>query len=60
MSGPYDNPEEYISEEKRKQKMLKKAIEYMDKKDIGEDEKEMTPEEIVAAAEKFDEFVQEK
>jgi len=56
--GPYDNPKEYISEEKRKQKMLKKAIQYMEKKDADEDE--MTPEEVVEAAEKFDEFVKQK
>ena len=53
--GPYDNPKEYIDEEKRKNKMLKRAIDYMDKKET--EESEMSPEEIVEAAEKFDEFI---
>lgn len=53
----YENPENYISEEKRRNKMLEKAIQYMEKR--GEDADKMTPEEIVEAAENFDKFVKD-
>jgi len=54
----YDNPQDFINEkQKRRKHMLKKALEYMDKK--GEDTEDMTPEEIVEAAEKFDDFVKD-
>lgn len=55
----YENPDEYISEEKRRKQMLKKAIQYMEKKQ-GEDTDEMSPEEIVDAAEKFEDFVKKE
>jgi len=54
----HENPSEFLDEEKRRRHMLKKAIEYMEKK--GEDTDEMSPEEIVDAAEQFDKFVKKQ
>jgi len=51
----HEKPSELLDDEKRRKQMLKKAIEYMEKK--GEEPEEMTPKEIVEAAEKFNEFV---
>lgn len=53
----HDNPSEFLDGEKRRKQMLKKAIEYMEKR--GEDTDEMNPEEIVEAAEQFDDFVKD-
>lgn len=52
----HENPSEFLDEEKRRKQMLKKAIEYMEKRK-GEDKSHMEPEDIVEAAKKFDEFV---
>lgn len=54
----YENPDDYNEDEDRRKDMLKKALQYMDKKDKDADE--MTPEEIVEAAEKFDNFITSK
>lgn len=54
----YENPEEYISEEKRRKEMLKKAIQYMDK--LDEDAEKMDSEDIVKAAETFNNFVKKE
>lgn len=51
----YDNPDEYHSEEERRKQMLKKAIQYMEKR--GDDAEEMSLKEIVEAAEHFDDFI---
>jgi len=54
----HENPSEFLNGEKRRKQMLKKAIQYMEKR--GEDTEEMNPEEIVEAAEKFEEFVKKE
>lgn len=53
----YDNPDNYNKDEDRRKEMLKRAIQYMEKRK-GEEEIDMTPDDIVEAAEKFTEFIE--
>lgn len=57
MSGPYDNPDEYNKDADRRKEMLKRAIQFMEKKKADDEEIDMSSEDIVEAAEKFDEFI---
>lgn len=57
---PYENPEDYIEEEKRRHKMLEKALKLAKIKSTEEEPTEMDSEDIVEAAEKFDDFISKK
>jgi len=56
----YEEAENYSSSEERRDESLKKAIHFMEKQKAENETSDMSPEDIVEAAKKFEKFIEEK
>jgi len=54
----YENPSDYIEDEKQRLEMLEKALELAELKKTDDTETSMSAEDVVNAAEKFNDFVE--